>query len=603
MSEQQNPGELLRYAGALSDGERVDWRQAAAEHPDLKEQLANMHALESVAQAFRQVGDPAGDDADTRAIGMRRSEATRRPGTKDASTNPKAERHPGSTTRTWNSGDVVAQDEGHAEEMPSRWGHLEILEKIGEGAHGVVYRAHDPQLDHDVALKMLRRDCSGPGSLRFLTEARRLAKVRHDNVITVHGADLHDGRVGLWTELLEGETLESRLMAYGPSNAVEAAGIGVDLCRALAAIHAAQLVHGDVKTANVMRRTEDGRNILMDFSSMCESSMLDKRQERIYGTPLTMAPELFDQKGVPTPATDIYSLGVLLYRLVTRRFPVEAETLEELTGKHRRRESVRLSDTNPNLPADFVAVVERALETEPDKRFKSVGEMQAALIATLPRPDPWWRSRFARYAAVAAVLAGITVAIWGVVRARWEVSADLYRVRGEQMELISSQTTAALTPSDGLFLELRSSRDVHVYVLNEAEKEPGIVNILFPETAAENPVERGVHRLPHDATWGLSTVAGTERIIIVVSTSPRPDLATRFVGQSAPSTDVDSTQTEDQDVHRGLGLRRRDQSVELTQLIEQLKREAQQSNKIWFRVIELHGVGEEHVPAGTPIEG
>src|SRR5438094_7121773 len=98
------------------------------------------------------------------------------------------------------------------------------------------------------------------------TEARNLARVRHPNVVTVYGTDQIDGRVGIWMEFVNGRTLGSLLKTNGPYGAREAAGIGVDLCRALAAVHAAGLMHGDVKAHNVMRAA-GGRTVLTDFGT------------------------------------------------------------------------------------------------------------------------------------------------------------------------------------------------------------------------------------------------------------------------------------------------------------------------------------------------
>ena len=148
------------------------------------------------------------------------------------------------------------------------WAHLRIIEKIGEGVFGTVYRARDAKLQSDVALKLMWPD--GPGTpsspTRALKEARLLARIRHANVVQVYGADRIDGRVGLWMEFIKGRTLANVLSTHGPFSAREAALIGLDLCRALAAVHRARLIHGDIKAHNVMRE-EGGRTVLMDFGT------------------------------------------------------------------------------------------------------------------------------------------------------------------------------------------------------------------------------------------------------------------------------------------------------------------------------------------------
>ena len=226
-----------------------------------------------------------------------------------------------------------------------RWGHLEIIEKIGDGGFGEVYRARDPWLDCEVALKLVKPDAAGSFSpQRIINEARTLARVRHTNIVTIHGADSHDGRAGLWMELVRGRTLSQMLSAQGPFGPNEAAVVGQDVCRALAAVHAAGIVHQDVKAQNVMRES-GGRFVLMDFGAG--------------STPVYLAPEVL-QGGRTSVASDIYAVGVLLFYLVTRRYPVNGASVHELKEAHRQGVRLRLADVRADLPDTFVAVVERA---------------------------------------------------------------------------------------------------------------------------------------------------------------------------------------------------------------------------------------------------
>jgi serine/threonine-protein kinase len=134
------------------------------------------------------------------------------------------------------------------------WAHFLIVGRLGRGSYGDVYRAHDTRLQSDVALKLMRDEGGVPmNGSRALKEARFLARVRHPNVVRVYGADQCDGRVGLWMELVRGTTLEETVQRQGIFGAREAALVGIDLCRALAAVHGAGLLHGDVKAHNVMR--------------------------------------------------------------------------------------------------------------------------------------------------------------------------------------------------------------------------------------------------------------------------------------------------------------------------------------------------------------
>jgi serine/threonine-protein kinase len=272
-----------------------------------------------------------------------------------------------------------------APDITFRWGPLAVYEQVGKGSFGEVYRAVDTRLECEVALKLRRinsRD-EESGVRRFLEEARRLARVRHPNVVAVHGADLHDGRIGLWTDFVRGRTLEERLTAEGPLGGHEAAPIGLELCRALAAVHSAGLIHGDLKAANVMR-AEGGRILLMDFGTASEA-LANEATTRgaTIGTPLIMAPEVLSGEAAAGPSADVYSLGVLLYRLVSGRYPVIGATFAEIVDQHRNGERPSLRDVRADLPSGFVQVVDRALALDPRARYASAGAMERALAAAM----------------------------------------------------------------------------------------------------------------------------------------------------------------------------------------------------------------------------
>ncbi len=242
----------------------------------------------------------------------------------------------------------IAQFHQSQSSPPRTWAHFLLLGRLGSGSYGDVYRAHDTTLQSDVALKLMREEGGMPrNGSRALKEARYLARVRHPNVVTVYGAAQCDGRVGLWMELVRGTTLEETLQRHGTFGAREASLVGIDLCRALAAVHGAGLLHGDIKAHNVMRE-EGGRTVLMDFGT---GKDLDQDILPAYaggspdfaGTPMYLAPEVF--AGLPrTKATDVYSLGVLLFHLVTNRYPVEGETRAAIGEAHQRQARTHLRD-------------------------------------------------------------------------------------------------------------------------------------------------------------------------------------------------------------------------------------------------------------------
>jgi serine/threonine-protein kinase len=278
----------------------------------------------------------------------------------------------------------LAPEDGDPASIGVRWGRLLLQERVGAGVYGEVFRAFDESLRRDVAVKLLRASGRSAELLaaKVLNEGRLLARVRHRNVVTVHGVDTHDGRVGLWMEFIRGNTLEQLIERQGPFGGREASLLGQDLCRALAAVHAAGLVHRDVKAQNVIRE-EGGRLVLMDFGTglLLEDDEAVKASP-VAGTPLYLSPEVLAGSDA-SPQSDIYSLGVLLFHLVTGSYPYVARSLTELRRMHDRGERKRLHDLRPDLSEGFVHVVERALESDPAERYASVGAMQRGLTHAL----------------------------------------------------------------------------------------------------------------------------------------------------------------------------------------------------------------------------
>jgi hypothetical protein len=259
---------------------------------------------------------------------------------------------------------------------PDTWGKYTLTNKVGEGSYGSVYRAWDSDLEYDVAIKILHRRV-GDMKLRerLLQEGRALAKIQHNNVVRVLGIEAHADRVGLCMEFVRGKTLADIVRGQGRLSAAEAVLIGEDLCRALSAVHRAGFIHRDIKAKNVMR-DDNGRIVLMDFGTGRSSEALNKSDRA--GTPLYMAPEVIED-GEQSVRSDVYSLGVLLYYLVTAEYPVNARSIDELRAAHANREHRWLSEVRPDLPVGFMQVVERAIALDPEDRFFNVSELLAAL--------------------------------------------------------------------------------------------------------------------------------------------------------------------------------------------------------------------------------
>jgi hypothetical protein len=440
------------------------------------------------------------------------------------------------------------------------WGPLHLLERLADGSFGEVYRAFDPRLDRQVALKLFRVSGSenDPVALdRCLREARQLARVRHRNVMAIYGADFHDARAGIWTEFIRGKTLESHLASDGTFNSDEASRVGIELCRALAEVHAVGLIHQDVKASNVMRE-EGGRIVLMDFGAASVRSAL-KGEAGVYGTLITAAPEVL-QGQTPSAASDVYALGVLLYRLVTLRYPMEASTLGELLEKHDRGARVHIREIRPEISESFAAAVETALDPRAERRFGSALEFERALINTRLAAHDGQRSREEeggggsrafRRAAAAVIAIAVFVAGWLVVTRLWgngrpagrpeplatappasptlaPVSANLLLDRNATVTALEDGDR--IRPGDGIFLDFRANMPLWTYVVNR--DKTGALFVLFPLPGfdLQNPLPPGVSlRLPGKRkgvleSWKVSSPGGEEEFILIATGSRRENL-------------------------------------------------------------------------------
>ena len=447
-----------------------------------------------------------------------------------------------------------------ADATPPCWGTFLIREEIGRGKFGRVFHAYDPHLQIDIALKIVRGDVSAPGLdvSRAFSEARFLAKVRHPNVVHVLRVERILDEVGIVMELVRGRTLDAIVRETGLLSACEATVIGMDVCRALAAMHAAGVLHGDVKAHNVMRG-DGGRTVVMDLGAGRLLERDVKLASDFAGTPVYLPPEVFDgaERGV---GSDIYSLGVLLYYLVTGTYPVEGSTRSEITRRHHQQTPrKKLRDVRPDLPDRFIRVVEQALAPAPVDRFQSVGALEQALADTLTSPDlksnadtkpihnptseqrprPW-PSRWKLASALAVVVVALAFGVWlmrpdapsvitpsqspvpPVVAGAYQIEAALYVDRdGTDVRV---QQGSAVAPGDKLSLHVRTSMPAHIYVVNEDEQGEQYLLFPLPGQTLTNPLPAGeLHRLPgvqngERLSWQVTSAGGREHFLIFANT-------------------------------------------------------------------------------------
>jgi serine/threonine protein kinase/Tol biopolymer transport system component len=289
---------------------------------------------------------------------------------------------------------------------PERWGHLMLLERVGAGAQGEVWRAWDATLQRQVALKFLQTEGIGrTATSRLVAEARALARVRHPNVVGVYGVAEHDGRAGMWMEWIEGLTLAREIERRGGLPPREVARIGLDLCSALEALEAAGLVHRDVKPANIVLET-GGRVALTDFGLGWRPA-LEGVKGSSSGTPLFMAPELL-RGGEPSPRTDLYALGVTLWWALAGRPPFTSRKMEEILEEAARGPAQPLREARKGTPEALVNAIEWGMKPQESERPPSAAQLRERLGRAFPgsvegggtgtrlsrllaAPGAWWK--------------------------------------------------------------------------------------------------------------------------------------------------------------------------------------------------------------------
>jgi len=266
-------------------------------------------------------------------------------------------------------------------------GHYRIVDKIGEGGMGEVYRAHDERLDRDVAIKVLPEEVAEkPDRLaRFEREARAVAKLAHPNILDVYELGDHEGRPFMATELLEGETLRDRLggASLGWRNATE---VGAAIADGLGAAHEAGICHRDLKPSNVFL-TADGRVKVLDFG-------LARYEDAGAGRDLTHAPTITRQTdpgtvlgtvGYMSPEqvrgetvdqrSDIFSLGCVLYEMVSGQRAFTGDSAVETMNAILKEEPYDVSSSGVEPPPELAGTIRRCLEKRPQARFQSASDL------------------------------------------------------------------------------------------------------------------------------------------------------------------------------------------------------------------------------------
>lgn len=259
-----------------------------------------------------------------------------------------------------------------------------LLERIGSGGMSIVYKGQDLSLGRLVAIKMLHEGLTGDHGFltRFQREAHAAANLSHSNIVTVHDIGQDEHRHYIVMEYVEGQTLkqiirdQNKLGQPMPIN--RALDLTIQICNGIGYAHRAHLVHCDVKPQNVLV-TRDDRVKVADFGiARAISEASQQMEKQVWGTPQYFSPE--QAAGYPaTPASDVYSIGIILFELLSGRLPFQAESQTALALKHMQEIAPFVTAFNPAVPRQLEQIVAKVLAKEASARYRTAGQLSRIL--------------------------------------------------------------------------------------------------------------------------------------------------------------------------------------------------------------------------------
>jgi serine/threonine-protein kinase len=264
-------------------------------------------------------------------------------------------------------------------------GRYRLVAQQGSGGMAVIYKATDLALGRTVAVKILRPSLTNDPEFlkRFRQEARNVANLSHPNIVTVHDVGQHGNTHYIVMEYIDGEDLKRLVRASAPFTIDRALNIAIKICAGVGYAHRAGLVHADVKPQNVLV-TESDQVKVTDFGiAQALSATKPNEQERqriVWGSPHYFSPEQA-QGEPPTPASDVYAIGIVVFEMLTGRLPFVGTDQQELAMAHIRETPPNASDFNPNVPVHLDRILQKVMSKEPASRYRTAEQLGRILIS------------------------------------------------------------------------------------------------------------------------------------------------------------------------------------------------------------------------------
>jgi serine/threonine-protein kinase len=258
----------------------------------------------------------------------------------------------------------------------------QLLETVGKGGMAVVYRARDLMLERFVAVKVLREGTSRDPifQARFRQEAKAAANLSHPNIVTVHDFGLDHGQLFLVMEYVPGTDLKTLIKQRGHFSPEEAVPLIIQACAGIGYAHRSGLVHCDVKPQNMLV-TPDLRLKVTDFGIARALATIqpDEKSDVVWGSPQYFSPEQASGSA-PAPASDVYSLGIILFEMLTGSLPFHTDSAAELTRQHIEEEPPPLSEMLPGISATLEQILTKVLSKEPSQRYRTADQLGRVLL-------------------------------------------------------------------------------------------------------------------------------------------------------------------------------------------------------------------------------